>query len=566
MQFYFKRKGYIASIILISLLSVATSFIMVPLLESGTNNLVDGNYNLAIYCMLILLGVMAIDYWLGCFTNLIFSRFNNYAIADMSRLLCNKVLDTTSNTYRKLTTGEIVQRVSNDPREFVQKTGDMWYYVIDILNQLAYLTYFYVIDWRIGLIITSVCVLDFVLLKFQMKYRAPKSARATLLMEKQNSQITEFVRGSDDVKSLNIKGSIRQTFDKWTTARRRSNVNFVAYNNIFSTVRVVLQEGLMIACMILVIYFIMIGHLELGVFVLLLRYRSIPTQIGRSLNNFLNNLQDAKISAGRMTQVFDEEKYPQEHFGSTKLDNFTGNIELKDVNFSYDGKKVLDNVSFSLASNHTLGIVGKSGEGKSTILSLINRLNDAQSGAIYFDGIDNKELDELSLRSNVSLVPQSPYIFNTTIKQNLLFANPAATDEQIDEALQKAQLYDFVMSKPDGLDTLVGEGGITLSGGQRQRLAIARAFLTDCKVLMLDEATSALDNENQEDIKRAIAELKSKCSFIIVAHRLSTIVDCDEILVIDDHRVVEQGKHEDLIKTCDVYRELYKLESKNNNA
>ena len=261
-----------------------------------------------------------------------------------------------------------------------------------------------------------------------------------------------------------------------------------------------------------------------------------------------------------MNELFSEDKYPQEKFGKSELKHYSGEIRFKKVSFKYEDEIVLDNISFEVPAGKSLGIVGKSGEGKSTILSLINRLNDCESGQILLDDIDNRELTEEALRTNVCLVPQTPYIFNTTIRENLLYAKPDATEEELKTALQKAQIYDFIMSKPEGLDIMVGEGGIVLSGGQRQRLALARAFLKDSKLILLDEATSALDNKNQEDVKKVIAQMKDKCTFIIVAHRLSTIVDCDEIIVLDNHKIIAKGKHDELMETCPQYSDLYKLE------
>ena len=221
---------------------------------------------------------------------------------------------------------------------------------------------------------------------------------------------------------------------------------------------------------------------------------------------------------------------------------------------------MLKSLSFEIQPKTSVGIVGKSGQGKSTILSLIPRLNDCTKGKVLLDGVDNKTLTEEALRSTVCLVSQSPYIFNATIKENLLYAKEDATDEQIIDALKKARLFDFVMDKPKKLDTMVGEGGITLSGGQKQRLAIARAFLKNSKLLLLDEATSALDNENQNEIKNSLDALKGVCTSVIVAHRLSTIVDCDVIYVLENGKITAKGTHKQLLKSCASYRKLYEKE------
>lgn len=566
LSIYLRRKGYICAIVLLTLLSVVTSVFCVPVLQAVVDFVVAENYMAAMYAALILGGVTVLNYLLALVTNLIFTKFNSLAIKDMRNMLAERVLNTQSKSYRTLTTGEIVQRVSNDPRDFVNNTGDVWWRFGEILRSVGIVAYFYVINVWLGVILTVICVIDFLLRKLQLKFRRPKMVRASILSDKQNSQITEFVRGSDDVKSLNIKSAVMSVFSKWTEARYHNHLDSSNYGNTTNTAINIFRELLLTGYVVLAVWFIVQDVLSISVFAVIIRYIGTPATLGNFLNQIMTNCQNAGINIRRMSQVFDTSKYAQESFGDKELADFKGNVEIKNLTLKYDDEIVLKNINFSVPANQTLAIVGKSGEGKSTILSLINRLIDADKGKILLDGVDNKILTEKSLRSNMSLVPQAPYIFNATIRENLLYAKSDATEDEIVAALKNAQFYDFVMSKPQGLDTLVGEGGVILSGGQRQRLAIARAFLTDCKVLMLDEATSALDNENQEGIKNVINSLKSKCTFIIVAHRLSTIVDCDNILVLNNHEIVASGSHDELIKNCDIYKDLYALEDKNKSA
>ena len=559
-KYYKKYIGNILSIVLFSILVIVVNFLSMPLIQYITDFVVAKEYIQAIYAALVLLGAAMLDLLVKYAMNICFVKMNASATREIRNDLGKRVLNTESKSYRTLTTGEIVQRVSSDPGNFVSKVADAWYFMRDTITNFAILAYFFIIDVWLGLAVAFVCVVDAILLKLKLKYRLPKVTRNSALADKQNSHITEFVRGSDDVKSLNIKSNIFSIFSKWSDARFRGNLDIAYYTNSMTYGASIIREGLMIGYVILAIFLMMKGHFGLGAFVVLIRYFRTPAVLGSCFNSMFSNFQDAKVSMRRMAQVYDETKYVQEKFGDKELPDFKGGIEFKKVTFEYEKQKVLRDISFEVKPNETFAIVGKSGEGKSTILSLINRLIDTKKGKVLFDGVDNKKLTEQALRGAVSLVPQAPYIFNATIRENLLFANANATEADMIEALKQAQFYDFVMSKPEGLDAKVGEGGITLSGGQRQRLAIARAFLTDCKVLMLDEATSALDNENQEGIKNVINNLKQKCTFIIVAHRLSTVVDCDKIMVINDHKIEAIDTHKELIKTCPVYIDLYKLE------
>jgi ATP-binding cassette subfamily B protein len=258
-----------------------------------------------------------------------------------------------------------------------------------------------------------------------------------------------------------------------------------------------------------------------------------------------------------MDEILNPEEYPKESFGTKELKNAAGNVEFNHVDFGYGDKNIFKDLSFNVKAGETVGIVGRSGEGKTTILNLLPRFYDVSKGNIKIDGINIQELTQESLRNTVSIVPQSPYIFNVSIRDNLLYAKPDATQDEIEDACKKAALHDFIISKPDGYDTFVGEGGVVLSGGQKQRLAIARALLKKSKILLLDEATSALDNETQQKIKKAIANIGTECTVIIVAHRLTTVEDCDKILVLSNHRIEAEGTHKQLLKKCEVYRELY---------
>ena len=271
------------------------------------------------------------------------------------------------------------------------------------------------------------------------------------------------------------------------------------------------------------------------------------------------NKAEGEISATRIFEVIEE--YEKEEFGEDELSNFSGKVELKDIEFSYvEGKKVLKKINMSFESGKMTAIVGKSGSGKTTILSIISKLYDIEGGAVLLDGVDIKTLNEQAIRSNIGIISQSPYIFNTTVRQNLLFVKPDATEKELVDVLKKAQIYDDIKKLENGLDSEIGENGIKLSGGQKQRVAIARLLLMDSKVIVFDEATSALDNSSQNKIVEMLEKFKENKTIIIVAHRLSTIVGADKIYVIEDGKNIAEGTHKKLMRSCKKYKELYELE------
>ncbi len=239
----------------------------------------------------------------------------------------------------------------------------------------------------------------------------------------------------------------------------------------------------------------------------------------------------------------------------------TGSVKFDHVGFYYEyPHHILKNISFELHAGHSIAIVGPSGSGKSTVINLIPRLYDATGGIVYFDGIDVRKLDLAWLRSNIGIVTQDTYLFNGTIRDNLLYAKPDATDEELIEACRKANIYDFIEAQPDGMNTVVGNRGLKLSGGEKQRISIARVLLKDPALMIFDEATSALDSISEQKIQDAIDPLIESRTSILIAHRLSTILAADEILVLKNGKIVERGQHADLVRQGGVYTELYETQ------
>ena len=238
-----------------------------------------------------------------------------------------------------------------------------------------------------------------------------------------------------------------------------------------------------------------------------------------------------------------------------------GNVVFKNVQFSYNPERqILKNVNFELKSGNSIAIVGPSGSGKSTIINLIPRLYDVCGGEVTFDGIDVRKLDLEFLRRNIGIVSQETYLFNGTIRENLLYAKPDATEEELIEACKKANIYDFVENQEQGLDTMVGNRGLKLSGGEKQRISIARILLKDPVLFIFDEATSALDSISEKKIQEAIDPIIHSRTSILIAHRLSTILAADEILVIKDGEIAERGTHSELLDDGGIYQELYETQ------
>lgn len=308
-------------------------------------------------------------------------------------------------------------------------------------------------------------------------------------------------------------------------------------------------------------YFVLRGEFTIGG---LVAYRGYWWQLFApvfSLAQVNEMIQRAIAAASRVFEVLDAPEEVTDAPDAIAPDTVQGHIRFDRVHFAYNSERpILQDVSFEVLPGQRIGIVGPSGTGKTTILNLMLRLYDPQEGKVSLDGYDLRQLRQQAFRRHLALVTQEPFLFNDTVRHNILFGRLDATDEEIETAARLANAHDFIVDLPQGYDTLVGERGVKLSGGQKQRICIARAFLANPKVLLLDEATASVEPGSEALIQAALERLMQGRTTVIVTHRLSLVRDCDRILVIDEGRVIESGRHEDLLETDGWYARMYRLQ------
>ena len=300
------------------------------------------------------------------------------------------------------------------------------------------------------------------------------------------------------------------------------------------------------------------GHLNLGEFVAFYAYLLMLIGPMRTLGVMLGMAQRATASGARIFELLDREPLLVSKPDAPAPPDGDGRIEFESVTLTFDGatRPAVNDVSLTIKAGSTIALVGTSGAGKSTLASLVPRLYDPDSGSIKLDGADVKELDLSSLRQTVAIVGDDPFLFSASVRDNIAYGRPDASDEEVAEAARRAQALGFIDELPEGINTMIGERGLTLSGGQRQRIAIARAIITKPRVLVLDDATSSLDASTERDIKTALREVMENRTTIIVAHRLSTIALADEIAVLDEGKLIAQGTHKELLEGSDLYRRI----------
>lgn len=295
-------------------------------------------------------------------------------------------------------------------------------------------------------------------------------------------------------------------------------------------------------------------------FMIYIRFLSDPL---KKIVRFAEQFQQGAAAFERFIEITDLPPDDIDEKEKPPLSHVTGEVSFKHVSFAYtrpdgiEGPCVLDNITLSVKPGQTVAIVGASGAGKSTLISLLPRFYLPQAGMIAIDGRDIREVSRTSLRKHIGIVRQDVFLFDSTIRENILLANPQANETQLIEAAKNANIYDFIMSLEDGFETLTGEHGVKLSGGQKQRISIARVFLKNPPILIFDEATSSLDSRSEELIQSSIKKLSKGRTTIIIAHRLSTVKNADHTIVLEEGQIIEEGRHKELLKRNGVYYRLY---------
>ncbi len=475
--------------------------------------------------------------------------------------LSRETLKITTDEMNKNTSGVFLERINNDASEVSDIFGNLIETLTDLVTKLGV----FIAVFFINKLIFCLFLL-FILVIAEISKRSSNAITAKDKIRKKNREkvagfTSEIVRGSKDIKVLNAEESFISKTKELTSEAKKVHFDYIKTRAKWHWFSGSVHDSLSFLITMSLIACIYSKQLSIASALIIYNYTWYITSIAREFNYLLEYWKKFQLSSNRIFGIIDGNEFQKEKFGNNKLDSFKGNIEFKNVNFSYEKKlPIIKDMSFKIKENQTVAFVGRSGAGKTTIFNLLSLLYDNYNGDILFDGVNIKGLDKESVRGNLSIISQNPYIYNLSIKENLTIIKRDATDEDINRVLKLACLDEFVNSLPDGVDSIVGEGGVTLSGGQRQRLAIARALLQGTKLILFDEATSALDNETQSKIQEAIHNMKGDYTIIIIAHRLTTVKDSDNIFVVDDGTIVDQGTEEELLKKSPVFKTLYNNE------
>ena len=554
-------KSSLVKIFIFSLFGIFTN-ICIPLLSARfIINFTDSKFEQAIYMSLAILGVYAIENIKILLIRKHNQVFRRGTVRSIQMSLGREILSLEQETLDSNSSGTFIQRLTNDTEKMSRIFTNGMVIIIKFLSAIGSFIAILIIDYHMFLYYFIASLVLTILNYVKNEKVGEKDKEFRKESDKVAGLTGELVRGARDIKMLYAKESFMKNLDERIIIQNEKNFEMrnidMNYNLFIGYIKMILE----FASVLLLVALIRNNILTVAVAIALYNYRNtVLTNFMDIVSELLEECKNFNISSDRVFSIVNNKEFKKEKFGTEEIKKIDGNFEFKNVKFGYNDTLVLNGLNLKINSGKTYGLVGKSGSGKTTIFNLLNKLYNVNSGNILIDGKDINNLDEKSIRGNITIISQSPYIFNMSIRDNLKLVKNDVSDEEIAKACELACLDDYINTLPDKYDTVVGEGGVNLSGGQRQRLAIARALIQDTKIILFDEATSALDNETQSKIQRAIDNLKGDYTIIIIAHRLSTIVNCDKIFILEEGKISDSGTHKKLFESNKYYKQLCKTE------
>ena len=515
---------------------------------------------------LLLLGIYVIKavgtYIMGYYGHVVGVRMQK----DMRRDLFDKYQRLPFSYFDDHKTGDLLSRLTGD----LQNVSELAHHGPEnlLLAVLMFVGAFIIlININVTLTLIMFAVIPFIILFTTLTRRsmfeAMKNSRKE--MANVNSALENSITGIRETKAYVAHHHERCKFAVTNNLFAKYRCQSMRWIGIYSSVMDFLSDFLYLLVIFIGGVFMIRGKIDAADFTAFLLYINMFLNPIHRFVTLFEQLQEGMSGFSRFYEIMNTPDETDE--GRVEISDIRGDVSFEDVTFSYsvedtDAKAVISNLTLNLKAGDTVALVGPSGGGKSTICNLIPRFYNVTSGRITVDGHNVMDITLESLRRNIGIVSQSVFLFDGTVRDNIAYGKPDATDEEVVTAAKKANIHDFIMTLSDGYDTEVGERGVKLSGGQRQRISIARVFLKNPKLLILDEATSALDNVTEQQIQSSLEELSEGRTVIVVAHRLSTVKNADEIVVIDQSGIVERGSHEDLLALDGEYAKLYSYQFK----
>lgn len=556
----FKLGLFVAAICLIINAAADTTLISLlkPLLDEGFGK---SNQNVLLMMPFVVIGLIFMRGIANYTSSYSLSWVSGKIVMNMRQKLFSHLINSPVPFYDQNSTGRLLSRITYDSEQVAESSSGA---LIVVVRESAYLMGLFAImfynSWQLSLVLLIIAPIVGIIIRMVSKHFRQLSKNIQNSMGNVTSAAEQMLKGHKEVLIFGAQEVEKENFKKVSNHIRRQGMKMVSVSALIT------PSIQIIASFALAGILFMAGRPEFsdisaGAFTVVFSSMVALMKPLKELTNVNAQFQRGMAACQTLFQLLDS-PIEQDH-GTIKVNRAKGNIEFKHVTFTYPNRDfpALSDVNFSIEAGKTIALVGRSGSGKSTIASLLTRFYDIEQGEITLDGHNLQDYTLSSLRNQIGLVSQNVHLFHDTIANNITYGRPNQyTREQIENAARLAHAMDFIEKMENGLDTIIGENGVLLSGGQRQRIAIARALLRDNPILILDEATSALDTESERAIQSALEELQKSRTAIVIAHRLSTIEKADEILVINDGKILERGNHQTLLAKNGAYTQLYQMQ------
>ena len=505
------EKKRITAYIIFNIISILIS-VFVPIVSAKIIvSLTEGQFKQVLLMSLVILVVelsrSTSNYFLRLFSQIIYRETFTKIQSDLGK----EMLKLETKTIDENSSGIFIQRLTNDTSKIADIFNALNMYLGNIITDIGIFAAVFIINKLAFLYLVVMVIIIYFVEKKRVKIFNEKDKSFRKKNEYVSGFVGELVRGIRDIKMLNAEKSFMKELNDKVIDLNQERYAMSKTDRNYGYIRNTLIDFFDTGMIFLLVGLIVKTNLSIANAIVIHNYTNRVTSIVNYVIILMEKIKDFNLSSSRIFSIIKSPEFPKEKFGKKHLEKVKGNFEFNNVHFSYkEGKEVLSNLTFKVNEKETVAFVGKSGTGKSTIFNLLCKMYDISDGEIKIDGQNIKELDKESIRGNITIINQSPYIFNMSIRDNLRLVKEDLTEEEMIEACKLACLDEFISVLPDKYDTMVGEGGLTLSGGQRQRLAIARALVQKTEIILFDEATSALDNETQSKIQQAIQNLQKE--------------------------------------------------------
>ncbi len=540
---------------------VVTSMIYTTMYSKLIANIMSLNLDKSIELVIIcgILRIFSITFCHNQYRRIVI-RAGEKISASIQKKIYSKVLNLSMTSFENMKSGKIFTTIKAADSEMMSTISSLLQESAYVATSVVMLIIIFFIDWKIGLGVTIISGLSLLLFKIQLNKSKKYLHDEFEYSDSYSTLVNETTKGLREIKALDLKGECFNIFkndiDKLKDVRITRRLLGKNVNTSKWTIRIIGDSIILLY----IIYGLRNAIFNVETAMLLITYMTnIVDDVFHRIIEHDFGISEFTANMKRIVSLLEDDKLEKEKFGNDNYNNIIGNIEFKDVSFGYGNENVLNNVSFYIESKKKNAFIGMSGSGKTTIFKLLLKQYEDYNGQILIDGYDIKNFSEKSLRNVISIVSQEPMLFNMSIKENLLMVNPNASDEQIKNACKLANIDEFIETLPNKYDEVVLENNNNLSVGQKQRLAIARVILKNTPIILFDEVTSALDKKSKKEIEKTINELSKGKTVVVIAHTLDSVENFENIIVIKDGKVSEQGSHGDLIEKKGMYYNLISL-------